>query len=140
MVVVDGKGIPLGIHLASASPAEVTLVEATLNTIAVPRGGPGRPRSRPERLVGDKAYDSDRLREELRRRGIELISPHRKNRTRPPTQDGRPLRRYKKRWIVERSIAWFGGFRRLLIRHERYPELHLAFFHFAAALIALRWL
>lgn len=124
--------------IAAATPAEVTLVAQTLKTIAVPRGGPGRPRSRPERLIGDKAYDSDPLRDDLQRRGIELISPHRRNRTRPATQDGRPLRRYRRRWIVERTIAWLGAFRRLVVRYERKPELHLAFLYFAAALIALR--
>jgi len=139
MVVVDGKGVPLGICLASASPAEVTLVSQTLTNIAVPRRR-GRPRSKLNRLIGDKAYDSDGLRKDLAAKHIELICPHRRNRTRPRTQDGRPLRRYKRRWIVERSIAWFGSFRRLLVRHEHQAELHLAFFYFAAALIALRGL
>jgi transposase len=139
MVVVDGKGIPLGIFLSSASPAEVTLVPETLKTVAVPRRR-GRPRSKLIRLIGDKAYDSDPLRGELAAQDIELISPHRRNRKRARTQDGRPLRRYKRRWIVERTIAWFGSFRRLVVRYERDPELHLAFFYFAAALITLRGL
>jgi transposase len=138
MVVVDGQGIPLGVHISSASPGEVTLLETTLATIKVRGRGPGRPRTKPERVIGDKAYDSDRHRERLRRRGIKLIAPHRRNRTRPKTQDGRELRRYKRRWTVERSIAWIGGFRRLLIRWERDPRHYEAFLYIACALIALR--
>ena len=140
MVVVDGQGVPLGNHLDAASPAEVTLVEATLATIAVPRAGPGRPRTRPERLIGDKAYDSDPLRERLRARGIEPIFPHRKNRVAPPTQDGRKLRRYRRRWIVERTNAWLGNFRRLVVRWERYLHMYGAFVHVALMIITLRTL
>ena len=137
MVVVDGKGLPLGVSLSAASPAEVTLVDLTLATIAVPRSGPGRPRSKPIRLIGDKAYDSEALRNELSRRQIELIAPHRRNRVRPARQDGRPLRRYKRRWIVERTFAWYGAFRRLVVRYERSPRLYLAFLHLASALIVM---
>jgi transposase len=139
MVVVDGKGLPLGISVVSASPAEVTLVSSTLKTVSVPRCGPGRPRSRPERLIGDRAYDSDPLRRSLARRGIELVCPHRSNRVRAKTQDGRKLRRYRRRWIIERTIAWYGAFRRLVVRYERLTSMYLAFFHFASAIIALRW-
>ena len=119
MVVVDGQGIPLGSFLASASPAEVTLVDQTLEQIKVPRNGPGRPKSRPKRLIADKGYDSDPLRDKLKKRGIELICPHRENRKRPKTQDGRKLRRKKRRWKVERTFAWIGNFRRLVVRYER---------------------
>jgi hypothetical protein len=107
MVVVDGQGIPLGNLLESASPAEVTLLEPTLDTIAVPRHGPGRPRKNPERVIDDKACDSDPLRKRLARRGIELICPHRRNRVKPPLQDGRKLRRYRRRWIVESSHLYY---------------------------------
>ncbi len=126
--------------VASASPAEVRLVPQTLATIAVPRAGPGRPRQTPPRLIADRAYDSDPLRKDLARRGIQLISPHRKNRTRPATQDGRTLRRYRRRWVIERTIAWLGSYRRLVVRYERSTRLYLAFLHFACALIALRGL
>lgn len=138
MVVVDGKGVPLGIHVASASPAEVTLIDATLDTICVPRRGGGRAHRNPARLIGDRAYDSDPARERLHRRGITLIVPYRDNRTIRKYEDGRHLRRYRRRWVVERTFAWFGGFRRLLIRHERLTSMYLAFMYFAAALIALR--
>ena len=138
MVVVDGKGVPLGISVTSASPAEVKLVAQTLKTIAVPRPGRGRPRQNPPCLIADRAYDSDPLRNELARQGIDLISPHRKNRVKAPTQDGRKLRRYKHRWIVERTIAWLGAFRHLVVRYERSTHLYLAFLHFASALLVLR--
>ena len=59
MVVVDGKGLPLGVLLESASPAEVKLAEATLARIAVPRNGSGRPKQKPRRVIADKAYDAD---------------------------------------------------------------------------------
>lgn len=138
MVVVDGHGVPLGNLLDAASPAEVTLVEATLETIAVPRQGRGRPRQRPVRLIYDKACDSDPLRQRLAKRGIDLICPHRKNRTKPPLQDGRKLRRYKRRWKVERTFAWLGNFRRLLVRWEHHITMYSAFFHVACLLITLR--
>lgn len=118
----------------------MTLLEPTLETIAVPRYGPGRPRKRPERLIYDKACDSDALRQRLAKRGIDLICPHRKNRVKPPMQDGRKLRRYKRRWKVERTFAWLGNFRRLVVRWERNITMYRAFFHVACLLITLRQL
>ena len=140
MVVVDGQGVPLGNHLDRASPAEVTLVERTLQQVRVPRAGRGRPRSKPKRLIADRAYDSDPLRHRLQQRGIELICPHRNNRRRAPTQDGRALRRYRRRWKIERTFAWLGNFRRLVVRYERSLRLYNAFFHVACLIITLRHL
>ena len=138
MVVVDGAGVPLGIHVSSASPGEVTLVEATLNTIRVPRAGGGRPRQKPCRLIADRAYDSDSLRERLARRGITVIVPYRSHCVHRRYEDRRLLRRYRHRWIIERTFAWLGSFRRLLVRHERLTSMYASFLYFAAALIALR--
>jgi transposase len=139
MVVVDGQGLPLGNHLHSASPSEVKLVEATLATIRVGRRHQaGRPRQKPLRLIGDRGYDSDPLRQQLAQRDIELIAPHRKNRRKPPTQDGRALRRYKRRWTVERTFAWLGNFRRLVVRYDRSLTIYQAFFHIACFMIVLR--
>ena len=140
MVVVDGKGIPLGSKLESASPGEVTLAEPTLEKIAVPRGGRGRPRKRPLRVVADKAYDSDPLRWRLLKRGIVLISPHRRGRKKPSLNDGRELRRYRKRYKVERTFAWLGNFRRLLVRYDHDIKMYEAFFHLACLVITLRYL
>ena len=138
MVLADGAGTPLGAYLDSASPAEVKLVEKTLETVSVRRCGPGRPRKRPERLIGDRGYDSDPLRKGLREQGIRPVIPHRSNRRRPPLQDGRELRRYRRRWTIERTIRWIGNFRRLTVRRDRLMETYGGFFHMAYALITLR--
>jgi len=138
MVVVDGQGIPLGAYLDSASPHEVTLIEKTLEQVAVPRTGRGRPRKNPRTLIYDLAADSQPLRDRLARRGIELICPHRANRIKPPQQDGRRLRRYRRRWCVERTFAWLGNFRRLVVRYERNIQIYAAFFHLACLIITLR--
>jgi transposase len=92
-------------------------------------------------LIGDKAYDSDpldqRVREQFR---VELISPHRCNRSRPATQDGRVLRRYRRRWKIERLFAWLHNYRRIVIRWEYYPENFLGMVLLACAVILLRHL
>jgi transposase len=137
MVLVERSGLPLGVQLAAATVAEVELAEATLATVAVPRGGPGRPKMRPKRLVADRGYDSRALWARLRRRGIELIAPHLRSRKRR-WQDGRRLRRYRHRWIVERTIAWLLSFKRLVVRCERRLEVYRAFVHVACMLLALR--
>jgi hypothetical protein len=94
----------LGAYLEAASPAEVTRLERTLDMVAVGRPGmPGRPCMRPERLIADRGYDSNPLRARLVRRGIDPIIPARCNHTRATQQDGRKLRRYRRRWIIERS-------------------------------------
>lgn len=111
MVVADGQGIPLGGHLCSASPAEVTLVEATL---------PSLPNQNAvQRLIADKAYDSQPLRQQLAAQQIQLIAPHMCNRRQPKTQDGRLLRRHRKRWKIERTIGWTTSSRRITIRWDR---------------------
>ncbi len=138
MVVADGQGIPLGSQLCSASPGEVTLAESTLARISVPRAGRGRPQSRPLRVIADRAYDSDPLRGRLLQRGIVLICPHRRRRRRASCNDGRTLRRYAKRWKIERTFAHLGNFRRLLIRHERLLSLYQGFFHLACLILTLR--
>ena len=138
MVVVDGQGVPLGAHLDSASPSEMKLLEPTIEKIAVPRNGRGRPRKNPVRIVADRGYDSDPLRERLAIRGIELICPYRKNNKAKKYQDGRKLRRYKRRWTVERTFAWLQNFRRLVVRWEREITVYQAFFHVACILITLR--
>jgi len=140
MVVVDGQGLPLGSQMVSASPGEVTLAESTLNRISVPRGGRGRPPKRPLRVIADRAYDSDPLRRRLLDKGILLMSPHRRGRRKPSLNDGRSLRRYRHRWKIERTFAWLGNFRRLLVRYDHQITLYRAFFHVAGLVITLRHL
>ena len=129
MVLVDGAGTPLGAYLGSASPAKVRLLEATLNTVAVGRPGQrGRPRKRPDRLIADRAYDSNAARALLVRRGIEPIIPAQSNSRRATHQNGHRLRRYRHRWIVERTIGWLGNFRCLTVRYEWLLETYSGFF------------
>jgi transposase len=111
----------------------VTLVEATLDCRFTAE--------QPKHLIGDKAYDSDRLDERLQEeRDIELIAPHRmvRNRRQPPSQDGRPLRRYLRRWRIERLFAWLHNFRRVVTRWDYHPENYLGFVQLACAVILLR--
>jgi transposase len=130
MVLVDGAGLPLAVDVESASPAEVTLIEPLLDQAVTPYV--------PPRLVYDRAADSDPLRQRLAARGIELICPHRRGRVRPATQDGRPLRRYRKRWIVERTISWLQSFKRLVTRYEFYSFLFHSFAKLACLMIVIR--
>ncbi len=92
----------------------------------------------PQRLIGDRAYDSDALDERLKQQGIELIAPHKSNRRKPSTQDGRVLRRYHRRWKIERLFAWLQSFRRIQTRHERILENYLAFVLLGCLIILLR--
>jgi transposase len=93
---------------------------------------------RPARLIADRGYDSNAVRALLVRRGIEPIIPARITNTRATHQDGRKLRRYRRRWIVERTIGWLGNFRRLTVRYDRLLETYGGFFHLACALITLK--
>ncbi|USD19657.1 transposase [Microbulbifer variabilis] len=129
MVVVDGEGIPLGGTITSASPAEVKLLHPLLDVTYK--------NTKIHRLVYDKAADSDPLRDSLLSRGIDLICPHRINRKKASRQDGRKLRRYTRRWKVERTFAWLGNYRRLVVRWERYLSTYRAFFYIACMLITL---
>ena len=130
--MTDAQGIPLAAFTDSAGVAEVHLLEPTLASI---------PQSirLPERmpLIADRAYDSDPLRATLAERGIDLIAPHRKNRTAAPTNDGRKLRRYKRRWKIERTFAWLHSYRRTVTRFERSIQRFDGFVSLACAFIAL---
>jgi transposase len=131
MAVADSTGLPVAICAESATPHEVTLVQQTLSEIFVPETV--------RRLIGDNAYDSDRLDEELAETGVEMIAPHRSNR-KNRTQDGRPLRRYRRRWKIERLFAGLQNFRRLIVRWEYSLENFVGMIHLACAVILLRHL
>ena len=132
MAIAERAGFPVAIRTTSASPHEVRLVDATLDARFT--------EAQPERMIGDKAYDSDPLDERLHKeRGIEMIAPHRMNRRRrEPTQDGRPLRRYVRRWKVERLFAWLHNFRRVVVRWDYYPEHYQGFIQLACILMLLK--
>jgi len=131
MAVADGAGLPIAVCAESATPHEVTLVQQTLAEIFVAEPVP--------RLIGDNAYDSDRLDQELAETGVEMIAPHRSNR-KHHTQDRRSLRRYRRRWKIERLFAWLQNFRRLVVRWEYSLENFLGMIHLACAVILLRYL
>ena len=131
MAICDRHGLPLAVHVASASPYEPRLVPATLEARFLPE--------LPRRLIGDRGYDSDGLDEQLMTTyGIEMIAAHRKNRRR--TQDGRLLRRAKRRWKIERLFAWLHNSRRLVTRWEYHVENFLGLLQLACARILLRHL
>jgi len=129
MVLVDGQGVPLGVHLSAATPAEHSLAIATLEERVTEH--------LPDRIIADKGYDARYLWTAMKERGVDLIAPHLRNR-KNRYQDGRKLRRYRRRWIVERTNAWLFNFRRLVVRYEHKLENFRAFIHLACALIALR--
>ena len=131
MVLADGKGTPLGVHVAAASPAEVTLLAPTVENVSEDAG-------QPERLIADLGYDSNPVRAWLAERGIEPIIPARRNNTVATHQDGRKLRRYKRRWLIERSIAWLQNFRRLVVRYEYLAVNFIALVHLACVVITLK--
>jgi transposase len=131
MGIADRHGLPVALRTESASPAEVKLVEQTLEERIVP--------DVPERLIGDKAYDRDGLDKKLAENfGTEIIAPNRAKRKQ--TQDGRPLRRYVRRWKVERMFAWLFNFRRLVVRYEYHIEDFQGFIQLAAAFMLMRYL
>ena len=130
MVLTDGNGLPLGIDVDSANQAEVNLIEQLLDSAITDYV--------PNKLIYDKAADSDKLRDRLADRNVELICPHRRGRVSPSKQDGRALRRYQRRWIVERTISWIQDFRRLVTRYEFYSFLFHSFAKIASLMILLR--
>ena len=132
MAIADTAGLPVAAHIESASPHEVKLVEATIDS--------GFTEYAPDKLIGDKAYDSDKLDQQLSEdRDIELIAPHKRNRKKPRTQDGRKLRRYRRRWKVERLFAWLQNYRRLVVRYEYHADNFLGLVHLGCAIILLRF-
>jgi transposase len=131
MAVADSGGLPVAICAESATPHEVTLVHQTLSETFVAESI--------GRLIGDNAYDSDRLDHDLAETGVEMIAPHRCNR-KIRTQGGRALRRYCRRWKIERLFAWLQNYRHLTIRWEYRLDNFLGLLHLACALILMRYL
>jgi len=132
MAICDRHGLPLAVHVASASPYEPHLVPATLDARFL--------RELPTRLIGDRGYDSDGLDATLRDQyQIEMIAPNRSHR-RIRTQDGRALRRYRRRWKIERLFAWLHNSRRLVTRWEYHVANFLGMLQLACARILLRHL
>ena len=119
MAICDANGLLIALAVTSANPHESTLVDTTVQSCVLDE--------KPEILVGDKAYDSDKLDKRLKRKfGIRLIAPNRGNR-KFNHEDGRSLRRYKRRWKVERLFAWLHNYRRIVVRWERKVENWIGF-------------
>src|SRR6516225_1223466 len=118
-VVTDGQGAPLVIDTIPANTPDANLTVPLVDAIPPVAGKPGHPRSRPERVQGDRGYDSEPHRKELRKRRIQPILAKRN------TEHGSGLGVF--RWVVERTISWLHQYRRLRIRYERRPEIHEAF-------------
>jgi len=131
MAIADGFGLPASICIAEGNRHDVSLVDQSLDASFGEYLSP--------LLIGDKAFDSKPLAERLRYRSVELVAPRRGGR-RPTTrkQDGRRLRRYRKRWKVERLFAWLKRYRRICVRWERKAANYLAFVHLGCIVILLR--
>lgn len=130
MAIADRHGLPVAVSTHEASTHEVKLVEKTISKCFAP--------TKPKRLIGDMAYDSDPLDRQLKKSRIKMIAPHKRNRVKPATQDGRELRRYRKRWKVERLFAWIQQFRRCQTRFDLYDHNYLGFVQLACIVILLR--
>jgi transposase len=117
-LLTDGGGIPLSAHATGANRHEATQLETLLEEVPAVAGKPGRPRQMPEALLGERAFDSQALREWLWERGIIPLLARRGE------EHGSGLGIY--RYVVERTLAWFKGFRRLRLRYERTAFMHAA--------------
>jgi transposase len=134
-LLVDRYGIPLAAGLSAANTHDSMLLEAVVDTVPPvkgPRGRPGRPRQRPVKLHLDKGYDYPRCRRALRRRGITPRIARR------GIESSQKLGRH--RYVVERSLAWLVGYRRLQVRYERRADILLGFVQLTCALICLKHL
>lgn len=129
MAMADRNGLPIAIGIASGQQHEATLVFDTLRARFIAR--------LPERIIGDRAYDSDPLDAELAELGVEMIAPNKCHR-REMTQDLRKLRRYRRRWNVERLFAWLLRFRRLVTRYEHHAQNFLGFCKLGCMAVLLR--
>ncbi|WP_455570072.1 IS5 family transposase [Streptomyces tauricus] len=129
-LIVDGQGIPLAVSLTGGNRNDVTQLLPLLDKIPAIAGRVGRPRRRPVALLADRGYDHDKYRRLLWQRGIRPVIAKRGE----PHGTGLGIFRY----VVERTIAWLHGFRRLRIRWERRDDIHEAFLGLAVCLITHR--
>ena len=131
-LVTDAQGVPLQVELSAANTSDIMKLIPLVVDIPPVRGKPGHPRSRPEELYADRAYDCEPARRILRWLGIE---PHLAKRH---TAHGSGLGVH--RWVVERTISWLHNFRRLRVRWDRRDDIQQGFLKFAAGLICLSFL
>ena len=129
LAIVDRHGLPLSVSTHAANHQEVTLVQLSFDFYML--------EAKPEHLIGDRAYDSDGLDDDLKQDGVNMIAPHRSTR-KLKTQDGRSLRRDQRRWLVERFFAWLQWKRRLLLRWEYDAANFLGFVQLASIRMLLK--
>lgn len=131
MVLVDARGLPIAVDTATAGTHESKLVQRLFDFMLTEQV--------PPLVIGDKAYDSDPLDWIMANQGVEMVAPHRSNRKiKNYTQDGRTLRRYVRRWKVERTISWIQNYRRLCIRWEKSTTLFRGFLHLGCTMLLLK--
>lgn len=130
-MITDAQGVPLAVRVTPANTHDSRMLEAMVDAVPPVRQTVGRPRKRPGKLYADKGYDYDRCRRALRKRRIKPRI------ARKGVDSSERLGR--RRWVAERTIAWFSRFRRLTIRYERRADIHTAFTTIAAAIITLRF-
>jgi transposase len=131
-LLVDRHGVPLAIRTAGANASDHTQIIPLVLDFPRVAGKPGRPKELPDELYADRGYDCDATRWILAWLGIE---PHIAKRRTP---HGSGLG--KVRWVVERTIAWFKGLRRMRVRYDRSPVLQDAWNTLAACVICFRLL
>ena len=117
----------MAVILTGANRPDVTQLLPLVDAIPAVRGKRGRPRNRPDCVQGDRAYDSQPHRQQLRVRGIQPVLAHRN------TAHGSGLGIF--RWVVERTIAWLHQFRRLRVRDEQRDDIPEAFLDLGCAFI-----
>ena len=118
-MVTDANGIPLAVRLTGANRHDITQLMHLVNNIPAIKGKVGRPLKRPDSVLGDRGYDSEPHRQELRQKGIHPVLAKRR------TENGSGLGVY--RWVVERSLSWLHQNRRLRMRYEKRDDIHNAF-------------
>jgi len=131
-LICDGNGVPLVIQLTGANRNDSQQAIALVDAIPVLQGERGRPRNRPDCMIGDRGYDAKAIRQSLRFRGIRPMLAKRN------TEHGSGLGRW--RWVIERTFAWLSQFRRLRVRYEKRADIHEAFLSLACALICWHFL
>ena len=125
--LVDGRGLPLVVLVGPGQAGDAPMFPVLMDHLSVARVGPGRPRTRPERVRADKAYSSRAIRTHLRDRGIVAVIPEpsdqQGNRKRRGSRGGRPVRYdiedYKGRNVVERGFNEDKQWRGLATRYDK---------------------
>ena len=118
--------------ITGANTHDSVVIEELLDGIKPIKRPRGRPRKRPVKLHADKGYDIPRCRQALGKRGIRVRI------ARKGIESKEKLGKH--RWVVERTLAWLGKYRRLVVRYERRADIHLAFLRLGCALICLHYL